>query len=270
MPTVALREKSEERESVTLYNQGQKIFGILHLPLVTTPCPAIVMCHGLAGNKTGKMRQYVQLSSMLSALGIASLRIDFRGSGDSEGDFSEMTLESEISDTLVALDFLAQHPQINASRIGIFGRSAGGLVAVKAAARFKKIKSIALWAAIHNGDQWREKWKQAHSASITQEQRTNMMRFNGQVPSYEFFKQLFETQIVADLQTLAPLPLLNIHSKSDETVSIENAYRYKKQREHASGKSDFVVLDHSDHEFSHPQELLQTMNKTADWFGETL
>ena len=79
--------KIEERQSVVLENEGQKIFGILHRPIHVDSCPAVLICHGLAGHKTGQYRIYVILAEKLSEAGIASFRIDFRGSGDSEGKF---------------------------------------------------------------------------------------------------------------------------------------------------------------------------------------
>ena len=56
----------EDRESVVLENKGQKIFGIIHKPKVSGPIPAVLMCHGLGGHKTGKYRMYVLLAEKLS------------------------------------------------------------------------------------------------------------------------------------------------------------------------------------------------------------
>src|ERR1700722_17738329 len=146
--------KFDHRESIVLENQGQKIFGILHRPVIPSDkYPAVLICHGLAGHKTGKYRIYVIFAEMLAKVGIASLRIDFRGSGDSEGDFSDMTLTSEVSDALLSLDFLKTVQDVDADRIGIFGRSIGGTVAFMTVHRdpAKCIKSIATWAPIFDG-----------------------------------------------------------------------------------------------------------------------
>ena len=81
---------------------------------------------------------------MLSKLGIGSLRFDFRGSGDSEGDFSKMTLESEVSDALLAMEYLRGRPEVAKDRIGIFGRSVGGTIAVMTASR-TPVSSVVAW-----------------------------------------------------------------------------------------------------------------------------
>lgn len=260
----------EERESIILENQGQKIFGILHRPFSQSKCPAILICHGLAGNKTGKSRLYVFLSQKLAENGIASLRIDFRGSGDSEGDLSEMTLETEVSDGLQALAFLKHFPHIDPKRIGLFGRSVGGMVALIAARRYGQIKSLATWATPFDTHQWEEQWEVAHAPQTSQEQRLSMMRFNGQLPSYTFFKQLFACRITDELAALDHIPLLNIHGEKDQIVTVEHALRYKKLREHAKARSEFIRLPGSDHDFSHLQEQQIAIDKTCHWFFNTL
>jgi len=154
-------ERFEERESITLENQGQRIFGIIHKPLKPLPCPAVFLCHGFAGNKCGRHRMYVILAKHLSEIGIATLRIDFRGSGDSEGDLTSMTLEGEVSDALLGLSYLEKLPWVDPSRIGIIGRSLGGAVAIMTANRYKKAKSLALWSPVFHAEQWKEEWKRA-------------------------------------------------------------------------------------------------------------
>lgn len=267
---VAQMDKTEERDSITLENEGQKIFGVFHRPVGIEKPPVILVCHGLAGDKTGKYRIYVKLAEMLSDVGIATLRIDFRGSGDSEGNFSDMTLEGEISDTLTALDFLQKHPQIDPKRIGIFGRSVGGSVALIAASRHQQIKSIATWAPLSDGDQWLDQWKKLQAPGVKEEFRQASMRVNGQIPGKGFFQQLFNMRIEEDICALQHIPLLHIHGELDKIVVIEHANKYVKFRENAIGITRFLRLPKSDHDFSDPEEQELALNVTRQWFLETL
>lgn len=261
----------EVRESVVLQNFGQKIFGIYHRPVGLKKYPALLMCHGLGGHKSGKYRLYVNLSRMLSREGIASLRIDFRGSGDSEGEFSDMTLESEVSDALKGLEFLANDAHVDTNRLGIFGRSFGGTVALLAATRFGKAKTLATWAPVFSGNQWLEKWQQLHSNSeLTDESRKNMMRINGQVPGYDFFKQLFNIKMEEELKGLSHAPLLHIHGEQDKIVDIYHAHDYQRLRKQAIAETKFIRLPHSDHDFSHPEEQELALQETCKWFTKTL
>jgi dipeptidyl aminopeptidase/acylaminoacyl peptidase len=263
-------EKSEDRESVVLKNDGQKIFGIMHRPLLPEPYPVVLVCHGLGGHKTGKYRLYVNLAEMLTRLGIGCLRIDFRGSGDSEGCFSEMTIETELSDALLALNFLKQDTLVDVSRIGVFGRSFGGVIAVMAASQFGDIRSMALWAPVFNGDQWRDKWALLKADQLSEEHRDKLMRINGQLPSQHFYEQLFGLNVEVQLKSLNHLPLLHIHGEMDEIVNLSHAEGYQALRRQASGNTRFLRLGNSDHDFSHPIEQKTALNETVQWFKQTL
>ena len=84
-------KRFEKRESVVWFFQGKAIFAMLHRPLQEGPRPAVLMCHGLGGTKVGRHRIYVALSEALARLGIAVMRFDFSGCGDSEGDAHHMS-----------------------------------------------------------------------------------------------------------------------------------------------------------------------------------
>ncbi len=264
--------RDEERIPVVLNNQGQKIFGVLHRP--AKPCaaksPAVLMCHGLGGNKVGKGRLYVLLSEMLAARGIASLRIDFRGSGDSEGEFSKMTIESEVSDALVALDFLKHDSQIDKDRIAIFGRSFGGVVAILASHQYCDIKSLALWAPVFGCEQWKERWENAHSGPMDPLKRNSLMNIEGLQPGYPFFQQLFTLKLGDKLKSLDAIPLLHIHGEKDSVVDLSHARKFKEARCHVLEKSQFRLLPQSDHDFLDPTERQIALSETTGWFEKTL
>ena len=260
----------EERDSIILENEGEKIFSVIHLPLGGQNVPAVLFCHGLAGHKIGKHRIYVSLSESLSKLGIASLRIDFRGAGDSEGQFHEMTIEGEISDAMKAFDFLCQHPKIDPERIGLLGRSFGGAIAIMVANRCGRAKSIALWAPIYNAEQWEDKWEMHETGAIDKKKREELMRINGQLPGLEFYEQLFNMDLTREIKKIRKIPMLHIHGERDPVVSINHAEHYEQVRKDAKAETKFIRLTHSDHDFSHPEEKKWAIDETCHWFKQTL
>lgn len=263
-------KKHEERESVVLENEGQKIFGIFHRPCNPGSYPTVLMCHGLAGHKTGKFRIYVKLAEQLSLHGIASLRFDFRGSGDSEGHFSDTTLSSEVSDALVALKYLRSRSDVNPSKIGIFGRSVGGAVALMTARKSAPIKTIAIWAPLYDGEQWQEHWKLLHGAEISEELRYEKMKVNGQVPGVKFFDELFAMNMAENLDHLKNIPMLHIHGELDNIITLAHADRYVHARKNSKTINKFIRLPTSDHDFSHTKEQIQALEETTNWFEKTL
>ena len=127
---------------------GQSVYGMLHLPDTPPPThghPSVLILHGFTGNRAGDHRLLPLLSRYLQRLGVASLRIDFRGSGDSEGDFSEMTVTREVEDAAEAMAYLRQYPGIDPVRAMLLGFSMGGMVAALSAQQLDPHR-LALWA----------------------------------------------------------------------------------------------------------------------------
>lgn len=263
-------QKFEERELVEFENQGTKIFGVMHRPIAETKAPTVLFCHGLAGHRIGKHRMYVSLSECLSRVGIASFRFDFRGSGDSEGEFGEMTLQGEVSDAVKAFEYLTIQDHVDPNRIGIFGRSFGGAISILAAHKFGNVKSVALWAPVFDAEQWEEQWEMFETHQIDEKTRHELMRINGQLPSIAFYKEMFSMNLRQEVEALNHVPMQLIHGEKDPRVGIEHSEKYVEVRKNAKAHTDFIKLEHSDHDFTHPEEKLHAINMTCQWFAKTL
>ena len=260
----------DQRDSVRFTNEGQTLFGTLHRPLGLPLVPAVLFCHGLAGVKTGASRAYVILSTMLAQAGIASFRFDCRGSGDSEGDFQDITLDGIYSDCLEALKVLQNFPGIDRKRIGIFGRSFGGVLAVMTALRSHDIKSMALWCPMFSGKQWIDQWQIVQSGTVDEHVAREMMRIDGQQGSAEFFDEFFAIDLSDEFQHLSHIPLLHIHGENDKRVHLSHADDYARFRADAAADTCFIRLANSDHDFSHFEEKQKAFEETVSWFKKTL
>ncbi|MDV6376152.1 alpha/beta hydrolase family protein [Deinococcus arenicola] len=127
---------------------GQRLYGMVHTPDAEAPAqgwPSVVMVHGFTGNRVDHHRLLVLFSRLLAARGIASLRFDCRGSGESQGDFSEMTVSREVQDTQAAAEYLRNQPGIDPERVMLLGYSMGGMVASLAAGAIRAHRLL-LWA----------------------------------------------------------------------------------------------------------------------------
>lgn len=264
-------EKFETREWAIFENHGQKLFGMIHRPLISGPVPAVVMCHGFAGNKVGRHRIYVQLAQSLAKAGIASLRFDFRGSGDSEGEFADMTIEEEVSDAMQALDFLRKDRQVDSSRIGLLGNSFGGAIAVLAAHRDQNVRSLVLLAALFNCSAWKKRWELMLANKADDVARREVMRImEGHAPGPGFVAGFFQLDLERQLADLQDIPILHIHSEKDERVGIDQAEQYRRCREHAKAETRWIRLQQSDHDFGNSEERALLVQETAQWFSRTL
>lgn len=261
-------QKVEERESITLENEDQKIFGIFHQPLSKGKVPAVLICPGFGGNKCGKHRVFVSLAKELARNGIAVLRFDYRGAGDSEGEFDDITLDSKVSDTLKCLDFLEKHPSIDPTRIGILGRSLGGAIAVVAARKSKNIKSLVLWAPVFSSEPWKKMWE-AFKINPQQFSKKDILVSVPNMPNLRFLEQFFKMDMTSELDSLKNIPLLHIHGDKDAIVKVEHSEAYKKARE-SSEKTKFIQLHNSDHDFSDSTDQKIAVTETCQWYQNTL
>lgn len=257
----------EIRSAVTLENQGEKIFGILHSPLnCKEKVPAVLICPGFAGNKCGKRRLFVRLAQRLSEEGIAVLRFDYRGAGDSEGEFENITIESKVSDSLVCLEFLCNQSFVDKNKIGILGRSLGGVIALLTANRFKRVKSLALWAPVFSPKLWQDSWMALKKNPEDKASLSVLKNMPAAVPNASFLKEFFSLDIKQELESLKSTPLLHLHGLLDSVVPLEHAESYKQERKHAKAPSEFLLLERSDHDFSDEKDQEIAINQTVNWF----
>lgn len=125
--------------------------GMAHLPQGKGPYPAVALLHGFTGDRREDHWIFVKLARALAATGIASVRFDFYGSGESDGSFEEMTVASELADAEVIWSYLRGQSWADASRMGVLGLSLGGAIAAQLAAHHaKELARLVLWAPAGN------------------------------------------------------------------------------------------------------------------------
>ncbi len=102
--------------------------GMLHAPNDSSSHRALaVLFHGFTGNRIEGHRLFFHMSNALEDRGIASLRMDFLGSGESDGDYADMTLASLVVQAKQIVSWVKSHAE--ADQIYLIGFSLGGLVA---------------------------------------------------------------------------------------------------------------------------------------------
>ncbi len=252
-----IHKKCDEREAVTLESNGQKVFAIFHVPKnFQPPFPAVLLCHGFGGNKSGKSRLFVKLSERLAEAGIASLRFDFRGAGDSEGSFQETTIQTLLQDAEAAFHFLSQHAAIDSRRLGLLGRSLGGMIAILTAPQCGGIKALALWAPVFDAKPWFSKTGQ----------EVKQFEHLGERLHQDFITQFALVDTQAALEVLDSVPLLHIQGEQDKAVEKYHVEQYEKTRKDVAPITKFILLEKMDHEFSDPEKQELILKETVAHF----
>ncbi|NTF57366.1 alpha/beta fold hydrolase [Agrobacterium rhizogenes] len=145
---------SAAETKVSFSVDGQKVIGTLSTIDSNPKAPVVVMFHGFGGSrdelpiKDTKDGVFSRSARLLAESGYASLRIDFRGSGESDGKWADTTFSRQIKDGIAAVDWLKASDKVDGSKISILGWSQGGLVGAHVARARPEVKSVTLWAPV--------------------------------------------------------------------------------------------------------------------------
>jgi dienelactone hydrolase len=141
---------------ISIDQNGVPMMGTLNLPDGVENPPVVLMLHGFTGSRNefpvagGDVGLFTHAAAQLAEAGIASLRIDFTGSGQSGGAWEDTTFSTQIADAVSAFDYLQALDGVDGDRVAILGYSQGGLVASHAADLRPESASVVLWAPVTN------------------------------------------------------------------------------------------------------------------------
>jgi alpha/beta superfamily hydrolase len=139
-------------EDVTFQNTKANISlsGTLTLPKKNGFFPSVILITGSGPqNRNEELlghKPFLVISDYLTKKGIAVLRYDDRGIGDSKGNFKTATTVDFATDVESAINYLQTRKEINKNKIGLVGHSEGGLIASIVASKSKDISFIVLLA----------------------------------------------------------------------------------------------------------------------------
>ena len=123
---------------VEIKREGRTLRGLLEGTATLHNDHVAILMHGFMGdrgNHPGKL--LYDLSHALNDAGIPTLRFDFAGCGESDGDFAEMTVLSELLDGMAIIDYA--RTTLGAKEIDLVGHSQGGVVASMLAGYYRDV-----------------------------------------------------------------------------------------------------------------------------------
>ena len=258
--------------------------GMLHLPESRGPAgphPAVLFLHGFTGQRMEAHFLFVHLARELergpqspySAIGgpqpgLASLRFDFAGSGESDGEFADMTVSSELDDACAALDFLRRHAAIDARRIGVVGLSLGGCVAgLLAGRRGEELACVALLSAVA---------EPARILSFIRQGKFDVQLANwgyidwdGLMIRRPFLLDL-ERHHAAEALSAYDGPVLVVHGSEDNLVPRSEAEMFCEARQAAGKPTQFELLAGAGHTFASIEHTAKLAELLRGFLGKNL
>jgi dipeptidyl aminopeptidase/acylaminoacyl peptidase len=237
---------------VTFDSEGHRLVGVLYLARGPGPKPTALLLHGCPG-----LEKNLDLAAALRDRGWNALLFHYRGCWGSAGRYDLRTIPRDV---IVAVDYLAACPAVDAGRIAVLGHSMGGWAAVVTAAAEPRLRAVAVYgAAVRLGASLRL------SRERVEEEFT---RFLAVTPE-EFAAQVSEVgRRVGALDAVAaigPRPLLVVHGTQDRWVPVAQA---RELAARAGPGCRYVEVEGADHAFSWHRAFLAEL--VAGWLDEAL
>lgn len=231
--------------------------------------PAVIMLHGNGSTRHEAGNAYDFTAPEMAKAGIATIRFDYIGNGDSTSDYIDFTYDKGVEDAMKCYDYLATLGTIDMDHVGIMGWSQGGRLALLTAGRNDVFTSVCTWAGAYDQkgreEEQYEIAKKNGYYEVTYDWRDSLK----QSPAYyECAMAIDYAKEVANIKA----PILAINGKEDTVVTPETAQEIVDAS--TNPDSQVLLLDGADHTFcvfSGDDTVLRTLvQDMIDWFNRTL
>lgn len=247
------------QKAVEIRNKDITLRGVLHTPeIITGKIPIVCLFHGFTGSRVEQHFIFVKLSRILENIGIASVRFDFDGSGESDGNFVDMTISKELDDAKAILSYVKSLDFVDTSKIAVLGLSLGGAVASMLAGDCKDdIKTLCLWAPAGNMEEL--VMVKGTEEDVNEMRKRGYYDVGGLSVGTDFVDDVVKLDIFARAAAYDKNVLL-IHGTADKTVPFSTSERYA---EIYGTQAVFHAVNGSDHTFNSKEWEEETLDYTA-------
>ena len=261
--TTGAYQPKQKGESLFIDGDHGRLKAIIQKPELQPgeKCPMVVFCHGFSGRKEGPLFELV--ADTLQAHGIASIRFDFNGHGESEGEFVDMTVPNEIEDAKKVVEYVSSLSYV--SDLAIVGHSQGGVVASMLAGQLSEelgkpaFKAVALMApaAVLRDDAIRGNTMGKQYDPFNPGEYVEL--WGGLKLGADYIRTAFSLPIYETAAKYQGSALV-IHGNADRVVP----YTYGERFHQIWPNSELVIQEYYDHGFA------QNMYRTTDIVSEYL
>ena len=198
------------------------------------------------------------ISNSLNKAGVAVLRFDFTGLGESEGDFADTNFSSNVEDLIYAAEFLTREYE---SPKLLIGHSLGGAAVLMATSKLPHIQAVVTLGAPCDPEHVTHLLK----CSVEEIETNGYANVSLAGRPFTIKKQFLDdlaAQKMDEVIRSIKRPLLVCHSPIDHTVGVENAAHIFSNALHPKS---FLSLDQADHLLTDAADATYAGNMIAAW-----
>jgi uncharacterized protein len=247
--------------SVEWKNAGNTVRGSA---LVTKKAgaPWFVFSHGFTGHRLGPGYLFVRLSRALADAGFSSLRFDFSGSGESDGRFQDMTIDTMKYDLCSAVRFIRKNHR--PSSLILIGHSLGGMIASLCCTEAKPDGMVLLSPV---GDP--QGMIRRRMAIMEAGPNADGYYENGpHEMALAFLDGLKSANPTTALATYFKGKLLLLQGDKDSSISVHESAIYVHAAEKAGIETVYRVLRNADHNYATVSHFKAICSTVTDWAKE--
>lgn len=236
-------------------DNGQRIAALLFLPHMYQYL--VIICHGFRGKKENNSK-ICSFAEKLNPLGFGVLAFDFSGSGESDGDFSDITLSGQVEDLSAVIDY--SHKTLGRP-ILLLGRSFGGSTILAGALDDERVQGYVFWSTPVD-------IQETFTRMIREDAYEQMIRgkpvtLDDEAGEYtlkaSFVQDIYNHNLVENLKQIGKRPVLIIQGQEDEVVAVYNArYMYN-----GLCNVEMIIVDGADHRFLDKVQMREDI--TVNW-----
>lgn len=240
--------------------EGHDLAGIIDWP-EQSPRAFALFAHCFTCSKN--LKPATNIAKSLNDAGIAVLRFDFTGLGQSEGEFENTNFSSNTADLIAAATYLEQHYQAPAILIG---HSLGGTAVLRAASSIPSAVAVATIGSPA---------RPSHISAMLENDRAEIektgqatVQLGGRpfIIKKQFLEDLEQHKLPESIGQLRKA-LLVMHAPLDDIVEVDNASELFL---HAKHPKSFVSLDKADHLMTRDEDSLYAGRVLAAWASHYL
>ncbi len=242
-------------------SKGNKLCGILSNPTSSFNTPIIILCHGFTTSKDNNTN--TKIEQIFNKKNIATLKFDFFGHGESEGDFENITISEAVDDILNAIKYLKQK---GFSKIGLIGSSFGGISSIMAASKTDDLFVLALKSPVSN---YLERDLQEKTKEEIEKWESDGFDFyvksDGEKKklNYSFFED-YKNNDGYEASKKIKIPTLIVHGDKDESVPVEQSKKTANILENCK----LEIIEDADHKYSKSDDFEKMLNLISNFVVE--